>query len=365
VLSSGFLEPALQPLGLLAAAGSRAARRPGAWGRVPLEGLEPLRAHFARALGAGHGAHEVLICPGGQAGLAAAFQGLAPRGAPVAMEDPTYLGAIVAARAAGLEPVPVPTDADGLRPDLLDAVLRRTGARLVYTQPTFANPTGATLAPDRRAAVLDLAERHGAFVVEDDWARDLPLDGAAPAPLAAHDPHGHVVHVRSMTKSAAPGLRIGAVVARGAAAARLKAVRLPQDLYVSGPLQETALELLAGPGFARHLRGTRRALRERRDALHAAAVERLPLPAPPPRPRGGLHLWLRLPDGVDDLRLAAEAARAGLVLSPGRPYFSADAPGPHLRLSFGGAPVAELLRGVDLLGELLEPPSLQYLRECT
>ena len=122
----------------------------------------------------------------------------------------------------GLRPVPVPTDEHGVRPELLAGAFALTGARVFYCQPLYANPTGATLSADRREAVLEVVASAGAFLIEDDWARDLRIDGEAPPPLAASDPDGHVVYVRSLTKSAAPGLRVAAVSARGAAGARLQ-----------------------------------------------------------------------------------------------------------------------------------------------
>ena len=164
------------------------------------------------------------------------------------VEAPTYLGALAAARAQGLQPVPVPADERGVRPDLLADALQRSGARLVYLQPAFANPHGASLAVERRAEVLDAVRAAGAFLIEDDAVRDLAF-GTAPAPLFGDDPDGHVVHVRSLTKPAAPGLRISALIARGPALARLRAARIVEDLYVPGPLQEAALDLVGTPAW--------------------------------------------------------------------------------------------------------------------
>jgi DNA-binding transcriptional MocR family regulator len=352
-LSGGYLEPALQPLGQLGAALARAARRPGAWERGPAEGREELRAWFARAAGGTYGPSDVVVCPGGQPALATAFRALAGPGDSVLVEAPTYLGAVAAARAAGLRVVPVPSDADGVRADLLAAALQRTGARLVYLQPLHANPHGATLAAERRGPVLDAVRRAGAFLVEDDWARDLLIDGDPPPPLAADDPGAHVVHVRSLTKVAAPGLRVGALAARGPAAERLRSARLIDDFYVSGPLQEATLELVSSPGWARHLRTLRAGLRARRDALLAAIAEHLPQLPPPAAPGGGLHVWLALEGGTDDVALARDAAAAGVVVSPGRPFFAAEPPGPHLRLTFGAAPPAALAEGVRRLAAVL------------
>ncbi|HWV86496.1 MAG TPA: PLP-dependent aminotransferase family protein [Capillimicrobium sp.] len=352
-LSSGFPDEALQPRGALAAAAARAARRPGAWGRIPLEGSETLRTWFAREAGGRLRAHDLVICSGGQAALGTVLRALARPGDALVVESPTYNGALAAARTAGLRIVPVPSDADGVRPELLEEALRRSGARLAFLQPTFANPHGATLSPARRAEVLAVAEAAGAFLVEDDWARDLALDGDAPPPLAAADEHGHVVYVRSLTKSAAPGLRVAALGARGPAAARLRAARVVDDFFVSGVLQETALELVSAPAWPRHLRALRAALRERRDALAAAVREHLPQARLAPIPRGGQHLWAQLPDGVDDLALVRRAAAAGVVIHPGRMWFPADPPGTFVRLSYGGAPAADLVEGVRRLAQTM------------
>jgi DNA-binding transcriptional MocR family regulator len=352
-LSSGYLSEDLQPLSQLAASMGRASRRPGAWGRVPVEGVDQLRAWFAREAGGGFGTHDVVVASGGQAALSAAFGALAAPGSPVLFESPTYVGALAAARAAGLVPVPVPADEDGVRPDLLEEAFASTGSRLFYCQPLYANPHGAVLSPERRQAVMGAAKGAGAFVIEDDWARDFALGGEPPPTLASADSDGHVVYVRSLTKVLAPGMRVAALCARGPAGARLGAARLVNDLFVAGPLQEAALDLLSSPAWERHRRRVRKELRLRRDALTAAVRERLPgvrfaVPA------GGLHLWVRLPDGTDDALVAAEAGRAGAVVSPGRHWFPAEPTGPFLRLSYVGAGTEGLARGVEILARVLD-----------
>lgn len=346
VLSSGYLPPDLQPVAALGAALARAGRRPGAWDRVPLEGITGLRTYFASAVGASVG--DVLICSGAQAGLAAAMRGLVAPGGPVIVEAPTYLGALAVARAQGLQPVPVPADARGIRPDLLADALARTGSRLVYLQPHLANPHGATLAPERRAEVLEAVRAAGAFVLEDDAFRELSF-GSAPPPLFTEDPDGHVVHVRSLTKPASPGLRISAVVARGPALARLRAARIVEDLYVPGPLQEAALDFVGAPAWRAHLRRLRRILRERRDALAAALGDLRPARLPD----GGMNLWVPLPAGTDDRELAVRAAAAGVIVSPGRPFFAAEPTGPHLRLTFAAEPPERLAEAARRLAACL------------
>jgi DNA-binding transcriptional MocR family regulator len=337
-LTGGYLDAELQPAAALGAALARAARQPASWQRGRPEGRDDLRAWFAREAGAGLRADDLVICPGGQAALSSALRALAAPGDTVLVESPTYLGALAAARAAGLRVVPVPTDADGVLPDQLAAAFARTGARLFYCQPLYSNPTGATLSAHRRAEVGRAVGDAGAFVIEDDYARDLTIDGEAPPPLAADDPDGHVVYLRSLTKSTAPGLRVAAIGARGPAGARLRSTRLLDDLFVAGPLQQATLELVTAPAWPRHRRALRTALRTRREALLSALRRHLPTLVPPTVPGGGLHLWVRLPEGTDDVALAAAAAAEGVVVFPGRPWYAAEPPAPHLRLTYAAAP---------------------------
>lgn len=179
--NGGYLHASLQPERALSAALARAGRRPGAWGRPPTDGLPELRSWFAREIGPALSGADVLITAGGQSALATALRALAPPGAPVLVESPTYPGMLAVARATGLRPVPVPMDADGVRPELLADAFRATGARVLVTQPLFQNPTGATLAPARRPEILAIARAAGAFVIEDDFARRLVHEDAGPS----------------------------------------------------------------------------------------------------------------------------------------------------------------------------------------
>lgn len=356
ILDSGYVDSQLEPRAQLTAALSRAARRPGVWDRTPVEGLPELRQWFAHALGGGFGPQDVLVVPGGQAALSTAFRALARPGERVLVECPTYLGALAILEAAGMRPVPVPTDEHGIRPELLEAALRRTKARVVYLQPTFANPAGTSLATERRAAVLEAVRRADAFIVEDDWARRLDMDGPPPLPLVLDDTDGHVVHVTSLTKCVAPSFRIAALVARGPVAARLRSLRRVEELFQTGPLQHAAAELLHGSGWAPHLARLRDALRVRRDAVAGALTSLLPQ-LTFQLPRGGLHLWARLPEGGDDAALAERARASGLRLNPGRRWFPCEPTGPFVRISFGGSPPEELTRGIARLATLFDAPA--------
>ncbi|MGH9300441.1 MAG: PLP-dependent aminotransferase family protein [Acidimicrobiales bacterium] len=354
-LGSGYPHPSLLPNRALASALARASRRPDVSDRPPPLGLSALRTWFARSVGPAISAADVLVTSGAQASLSAAFRAIAPPGSPVLMESPTYIGAITVARAAGLRPVPVPIDDDGVQPARLAEAFGTTGARLFYCQPTFQNPTGAVLARHRRREVLEVAATAGAFVVEDDYARALNHDKPAPPALVVDDQDGRVVYISSLTKPVSPNLRVGAIVARGPVGQRISALRLVDDFFVPRMLQEAALELVSAPAWGTHLARLGASLAERRQALLGALSHHLPESPPPKTPRGGLHVWLPLADRTDEVDLAGRARAAGVLVSPGRPYYPAEPPAPFLRLSFAAvADVGELDQGVQRLARVMK-----------
>jgi DNA-binding transcriptional MocR family regulator len=354
MLNGGYPHASLLPARALAAAVARAARRPDATERPPLGGLEALRSWFARTVGGAATAADVLITDGGQSALSTTLRAIAPAGAAMLVESPTYIGAIAIARGARLRPVPVPVDRHGVRPDLLADAFAATGARVFYCQPTFQNPTGAVLAPERRREVIDVARAAGAFVIEDDYARQLAHERPAPPPLFVDDDEGHVVQVASLTKATSPNLRIGAVLARGPIAERLRGLHVVDSFFVSRILQEATLELVSAPAWPRHLRALSSVLAHRRDALCDALAADCPSLQVPLRPTGGLNVWTELPAGTDDLALAARAKTAGVLVNPGRPFFAAEPPGAFLRLSHAAAGSTDELReGVRRLGRVL------------
>lgn len=350
VLGSGYPDVSLQPLNLLAKAARRAAASSRAWDRLSPEGHPELRLWFARDVGGNARASDVLLVSGGQAALAATFRTLVPFGGPILVESPTYFGALSVARALGLKPVPVPLDADGIRADLLEAAFASTGARALYLQPAFSNPSGVTLSRSRRKDVLRLAERAGAFVIEDDYARDLAF-GTPPAPLF-REAGDRVVYIRSLTKSTAPGLRVAGIVAKGPVLGRLRALRATEDFFVSGLLQDTALELVTAAGWSSYVSKLRSTLRERRDVAVRALARHFPAARLTLVPQGGFSLWLALPSGADDLAFVAQAARSGVALTPGLPWFAAESPGAFVRIGTAGATAHDLETGIARLGAL-------------
>ncbi|MGN7861035.1 PLP-dependent aminotransferase family protein [Microbacterium sp. 22303] len=358
-LHSGYPAPELLPERLVRQALARAARLEAAVLRSPAAGSPELQAWFAGELAAAApvgvtpaSARDALIISGSQSGLSSIFRAVVGVGQPLLIESPTYWGAILAAAQAGVELVPVPAGPDGPDPDAVERAFAETGARGFYAQPTFANPTGAMWSETTRTAVLEIVRQHGAFLIEDDWAHDLAID-ADPRPIALQDDDGHVIYLRSLTKSVSPALRVAAVIARGPARERILADRAAESMYVSGLLQAAALDVVTQPAWRTHLRGLREQLRARRDLLLDALHEHAPTASVETVPRGGLNLWVRLPEGGDAEQVVRECAVRGVILAPGSEWFPAEPSGAFVRLNYSGAAPERFPEAARVLGDVL------------
>jgi DNA-binding transcriptional MocR family regulator len=359
-LHSGYPDRELLPERLVRSALTRAARSDTALSRPPVAGLPELQAWFAQELGrfspvgiAPPTPSDVVVLPGSQSGLSSIFRALVAGGQPLLMESPTYWGAITAAAQAGVRVVPVPAGLGGPDPVELERAFADTGARLFYAQPTYANPTGAQWTAERAEQVLDVVRHHGAFLVEDDWAHDFGIS-STPRPIAAQDEAGHVVYLRSLTKSVSPALRIAAVIARGPARERILADRSAESMYVSGLLQAAALDVVTQPAWQTHLRGVRGQLRARRDLLVDSLREHAPQAHVDAVPPGGLNLWARLPDATDLDQVAQTCERAGLLIAPGTEWFPAEPTGAFIRLNYSGPNPSAFPEGARILGQTLD-----------
>ncbi|HEX9087802.1 MAG TPA: PLP-dependent aminotransferase family protein [Arthrobacter sp.] len=357
---SGYPDRELLPERLVRAALTRAARGDAALSRPPAAGLPGLQSWFAQELRSATAAgvtppapSDVIVLPGSQSGLSSVFRALAGSGQPVLMESPTYWGAILAAAQSGVQVVPVPSGPGGPDTDELDRAFEETGARLFYAQPNYANPSGAQWAAGTGERVLDVVRTHGAFLVEDDWAHDFGITTTA-MPVAARDDSGHVVYLRSLTKSVSPGIRVAAVIARGPARDRILADRGAESMYVSGVLQAAALDVVTQPAWQTHLRGLRHQLQARRDLLVGSLREHVPQAHIELVPSGGLNLWARLPDGTDLERLTHDCEAAGVIIAPGTEWFPAEPTGPFIRLNYAGPNPGDFPEGARILGRALE-----------
>lgn len=359
-LHAGYPAKELLPERAVRAALVRAARGDAAITKSPAAGLPELQAWFSSELAGVTpsgvtpvSARDVLIVPGTQSALSTIFRVLAGAGQSIIMESPSYWGAILAAAQAGVTIVPIPSGPDGPDPSDLEAAFAESGAKVFYAQPNYANPTGAQWAPSLRDSILAVVRSEGAFLIEDDWAKDFGIDSAA-SPMAAYDDTGHIVYIRSLAKSVSPAVRIGAVIARGPVRERLQADRNAESMYVSGLLQAAALEVVLQPAWRSHLRSLRGQLRERRDLLAASLASMVPQATLDHLPRGGLNLWVRLPDEIDLPRLVQDCELRGVLIAAGSDWFPADQPGNYIRLNYAGPDPARFPEGAKLIGEALQ-----------
>jgi DNA-binding transcriptional MocR family regulator len=306
-----------------------------------------------QAAGVAISVDELVLCHGASQGIALALRLFAGPGEVVAVEEPTYNNALAAMSGLGLETLSVPMRESGVDLMVLERALRRPEVKVFYTIPTFHNPMGISTSPAHRRALLEIAGRCRKPVIEDAYEIDLRFEGRPVRPLAALDPAGLVVHLSSFSKSLFPGVRVGAVAARGRLVDALLALKRATDLSDAMPLQAAVAEFVAGGAYERHLARLRRVLRARRDALLQALEEQMPEGSRWTRPEGGYQVWVELPEGIDTSELLADAVGAGALFAPGSQFNHDGRPSRCLRLSFAMADEEALRRGVAALGAVI------------
>ena len=305
----------------------------------------------------------VLIATSGQQAVDLAVRALVEPGDAVLCETPTYAGAIDALVAARARIVPVPVDALGLQVDAAERLARSERPRLLFCNPTAQNPTGTTLAPDRRARLARLASTSAMVVIEDDTASELTYDGAAPPPVAAYEPDAPVLIVKSFAKTVLPGLALGALVAPPALFRAVLAAKLVADRYTNPPLALPLARYLVSPRAAGDAARLREAYAARKRAFCAALERRIGRRATWIEPRGGYNLWLALPEGVGEAEVFARAAERGVVVGPGSAYVPPGVATRHLRLSFSAVDEAEADEGLRRLALALRDVTGRGRRE--
>jgi DNA-binding transcriptional MocR family regulator len=312
----------------------------------PTEGLTPLREALVEYLatrGMRCSVPELLVLAGSQQGLDLITRTFLQPDDTVVVEEPSYLGALQDFRRARVRLVGVPVDGEGMRTDLLETLLQRRRPRLVYTLPTFQNPSGAVMSRARRHHLVELAHRYQVPILEDDPYGELRYEGEDLPTLRALDGGGHVLHLSSFSKVLFPGLRVGFVVAPPPVVRQLALARQTHDLH-TGTLSQWILERFLREGhLARHLNRVRPAYARRRDTMIDALAGHAATGLAWTRPQGGFYVWCRLPHGVSSGRLLSETVREGVAVIPGAVFSPDRADLAHVRLNFT-CPSAEAIR---------------------
>ncbi len=360
----GNNDPAEVPVGELLAAATAVIKREGpslatyGLNSGPL-GYLPLRQFIAQKLKRDAGIvtseDEILIVSGSLQALDLVNFALLERGDTVIFEQESYQGSITRLQRLGVNIVGVPLDGDGMRLDKLAEALEDLRARnitpkYIYTIPTVQNPTGTVMSEARRAKLLRLAEEYGVPIFEDDCYADLVWNGQRPPAIHAMSKTRNVIHIGSFSKSVAPALRVGYIVAPWQILSRMLALKTDAG---SGALEQMVLAEYCTSHFETHVPALTAALRSKLETLMDALNANFGTAADFEDTRGGIFLWVKLPDQVDAMKLYQAALKAGVAINPGPEWSTDEAYShSHIRICFASPTHQQLRDGVALLAEV-------------
>jgi GntR family transcriptional regulator / MocR family aminotransferase len=319
-------------------------------------GWPPLRREIARQLasrGIACDAADVAVVSGVQQAISLTARVLVEPGDAVAMEQPGYFGAALAFAGVGADLLGIEVDGQGLDTERLARVLRVRRAKLVYVTPATQSPTGAAMSPERRDALLELADEYQVPIFEDDYDCELRYAGPILPALKATDPAGHVIHAGTFSKVLFPSLRLGYVVAAQPLLERLVMLRAVAD-FGSGVVEQAALaSLLATRGLERHVRRIRKHYGERLDAVLGALAKEMPEEVAWTRPQSGHVVWLTLPPKTDPDRMQQAALDGGVAYTRGEAFHFDGRGGDRVLLSFAASAPAVIAEGVARLAAVI------------
>ncbi|MCA9990355.1 MAG: PLP-dependent aminotransferase family protein [Ardenticatenaceae bacterium] len=347
------------------------------------EGYGPLREYIVRRMsryGIEAEPENVLITSGSQQALDLIGKILINPGDLILTEQPTYVGAIQAWRAYQAEFATVPIDDEGLRTDLLEEALC-AGPKFMYILPNFQNPAGVTLSLKRRMKLLEIADRYGIPIIEDDPYGQLRYEGDHLPSLVALDAQklngrgvsgngmgffrGNVIYLSTFSKTLAPGLRLGWVVAPKEVIKRCVMGKQGMDLHTSTFVQMVAYEVIKDGFLDEHVRHIRRVYRERRDVMLAAMERYFPPEVHWTIPAGGLFLWITLPESLNTTQLLEKAVENKVAYVPGSAFDPAGDSLNTARLNFSNARPENIELGIKRLGQVFETAIQQGLTRET
>ena len=354
-MTGGFPNPATFPTDEVDEIAARLVREDAAVALqyTPCEGIASVREYLIERQEQVQGRRperaELIVTSGGMECIALMCQALIDPGDTIAVEAPSYLGALMAFGGAEAEVVGIATDDDGLRVDVLaERLAAGLRPKFLYTIPEYQNPTGRTLPLDRRRELVDLCRRHGVLVFEDVAYRELPFDGASLPSLWSLAPD-IALQAGTFSKSLFPGVRLGWATGPSEVVAELSAAKQNTDQCAGGLGQRLLEEYGRAGGFERHLPAARALYASRWAALSAALKHHMPEGVDWTEPTGGFLTWLTLPDGLDTRAMRPAATAAGVAYVPGPPFHVGDSGHNTLRLSFSRLTETELETAVDRL----------------
>jgi 2-aminoadipate transaminase len=334
------------------------------------EGYLPLRQFMARkseSQGVRVTADNVMITSGSQQALDLIGRILINPGDRILVESPTYLGALQAWSAYGAEYIAVPADDDGMRTDELEAALR-AGPKLIYVLPNFQNPTGVTLSLERRKRLIELADKYGVPIVEDDPYSALRFEGEHIPSVMELDARmrgecaecytGNVIYLSTFSKILAPGLRLAWVVAPPDVIFHMAQAKQGADLHTATFTQMVAYQVAYDGFLDRHLDVIRSVYHRRRDIMLDSMSGTFPKGVSWTKPQGGLFLWVTLPEYMKATEILTAAVENKVAFVPGSPFFPCGGGENTLRMNYSNASDDGIREGMGRLGKTLK----QFMR---
>jgi 2-aminoadipate transaminase len=351
--AGGLPSPKTFPITEFAAACAKVLKDdgPAALQYAASEGFPALREWVAQSLTWDVDPAQVLITTGSQQALDLIAKILIDKGSRVLVETPTYLGALQAFTPMEPEFISVGSDAEGI--DVADIAAKAAGARFLYVLPNFQNPTGNSMSEARRVALSAEAKRLNLPIVEDNPYGDLWFDAPPPAPLTARNPDG-CIYMGSFSKTLAPGLRLGYLVAPKALYPKLLQAKQAADLHTPSFNQRMVAEVLKDGFIDRHVPTIRALYKAQCHAMLAALDKHLAGTGIQwNKPDGGMFLWVKLPQGMNATNMLPKAVERNVAYVPGAAFYSGDAQHNTLRLSFVTASVEQINEGIALLAQTI------------
>ncbi|GIM45123.1 putative HTH-type transcriptional regulator YdfD [Collibacillus ludicampi] len=311
---------------------------------------EQLSKHLKR-LGIDASPSSILIVSGALQALQLISIGLLQRSSTIFLEKPSYLYSLHVFQSAGMRLFGLPLDENGIHAKTIAYQKKRQNAALLYTIPTFHNPTGILMSEERRRELLEICEKERLPIIEDDVYRELWLDSPPPPPLKSMDKNGLVLYLGSISKTLSPGFRIGWVVAPEPVIERLADIKMQTDYGSSSLSQWAVAEWLSSGLYHQHLEKVREELRTRRAVMIDALQKYLSDIATWTIPKGGFYIWLRILPSLSIRDLFEKALDRGILLNPGNVYDQYATQ--YLRLSYSYASLADLNKGIFRLAEVI------------
>ncbi|MEL7564852.1 MAG: PLP-dependent aminotransferase family protein [Dehalobacterium sp.] len=297
---------------------------------------------------------EVMMLSGSQQGIDLAARIMIDPGDIVVVEEPTFFPAIQAFRTMGARIMGVPIDDRGMRVDILEQLLQRYRPKLIYTIPTFHNPSGTEMELDRRRQLLELAYKYRVLIIEDDAYGDLCYEGHSLPALKSMDNNGYVIYFSSFSKTVYSGLRLGWLVAHHKVVKKFAAAKQIMDLHSSSLSQWIVERFITSGGLDAHIPKVCREYKTKRDAMYDALSKYAPADLIWNRPRGGYYIWCKLPRGISASKLIPKAAERKVVFVPGSPFFLSGQGDDFIRLNFTFAPFKEINEGIHRLCDAIK-----------